>query len=247
MAFHSSTRNRCRSASVVVLVTLTRTARPSWIHKYSIGLRSGLMAGHSILSTPTFWRKQALALWSWRVELGPRLQGYGFATGCRISSRYLTALRWPSLMTYFASDGDISPHHDTAPHQKLLLNWCINQHCVLHVVSILWPCQPNSCRTWTLNMNIPPHVQVPLLVLPTPAPMGLTVKGSHCRLPGSLMSWEIGCVQSVPERLIRDLYAITSCKPGLQISRGQPTGDRYSWGARFTELQFGDATRADFK
>ena len=32
------------------------TARPSWSPKCSVVLRSGLLAGHSILSTPRFWR-----------------------------------------------------------------------------------------------------------------------------------------------------------------------------------------------
>ena len=47
---------------------------------------------------------------SWRTEFGPRLWTYGIATGCRISSRYLSALRWPHLF----SDGDAAPHHHTA-------------------------------------------------------------------------------------------------------------------------------------
>ena len=56
MTSHSSTSNCHKSANVVVLVTLARTARLSWSHKFSMGLSSGLLAGHSILSTPTFWR-----------------------------------------------------------------------------------------------------------------------------------------------------------------------------------------------
>ena len=50
------------------------------------------MAGHSILSTPKFWRYSVmiLALWgralsSWRMALGPRFLRYGIATGSRIS------------------------------------------------------------------------------------------------------------------------------------------------------------------
>ena len=45
----------------------------------SMGLRSGLLAGHSIFSTPTFWRESLInpallgrALSSWRI-FGPRL------------------------------------------------------------------------------------------------------------------------------------------------------------------------------
>ena len=54
MASHSSTSIRRKSASVVVLVTLAWMVRPSWSHKCSMGLRSGLLAGYSILSTPKF-------------------------------------------------------------------------------------------------------------------------------------------------------------------------------------------------
>ena len=53
---HSSTSICRKSASVVVLVNLARTACPNWSHECSMGLRSGLLAGHSILSTPKFWR-----------------------------------------------------------------------------------------------------------------------------------------------------------------------------------------------
>ena len=53
---HSSTSICRKSANVVVLVTLAWTARPSWSPECSVGLRSGLLAGHSILSTPKFWR-----------------------------------------------------------------------------------------------------------------------------------------------------------------------------------------------
>ena len=54
MAFHSSTRIRRSSANIVRSVTLCLTDLPSsWSYNRSIELRSGLFAGHSILSTPS--------------------------------------------------------------------------------------------------------------------------------------------------------------------------------------------------
>ena len=62
--------------------------------------------------------------------------------------------------------------------------------------------------------NVPPHVQVPVHVLPTPAQTGLTVKGSHGSPPGSPMRPEIGCVQSFPDCLCRDPSVISSSVTG---------------------------------
>ena len=97
MAFHSSTRISRRSASVVRSVTLCLTDRPSWSHKCSMGLRSGLFAGYSILSMPSFCRYSlkilalcGRALSSWQTTFGPRLRRkYGCATDWRTSSLYL--------------------------------------------------------------------------------------------------------------------------------------------------------------
>ena len=81
------------------------------------------MAGHSILSTPKFWRYSVmiLALWgralsSWRMALGPRFLRYGIATGSRISSLYLSALRLPSIMTRLVLPlREMPPHTITLP------------------------------------------------------------------------------------------------------------------------------------
>ncbi|GLD72611.1 myelin-oligodendrocyte glycoprotein-like isoform X1 [Lates japonicus] len=43
--------------------------------------------------------------------------------------------------------------------------------------------------------------------------LGLVVKGSHGRPPGSPMRLEIGCVQSVLDCLVREPSGISSCKP----------------------------------
>ena len=51
IAFHSSRSIRLRSRIVETGVICLRTARPSWSHRCSMGLRSGLHAGHSIRST----------------------------------------------------------------------------------------------------------------------------------------------------------------------------------------------------
>lgn len=50
LASHSSTIICFKLASVVVFDTLQQTAHLSWSHKCSVGLRSGLQTGHSILS-----------------------------------------------------------------------------------------------------------------------------------------------------------------------------------------------------
>lgn len=44
------------SVIVVVLVTVSQTARPNWSHKCLMGLRSRLLAGLFILSTNKFWK-----------------------------------------------------------------------------------------------------------------------------------------------------------------------------------------------
>ena len=65
---HSSTNICYKSTSVVVLVTLGQTAP-------SMGLRSRLLAGYSILSTPKFWRKSSACViledrvWSQTVNI----------------------------------------------------------------------------------------------------------------------------------------------------------------------------------
>ena len=107
------------TANVVLLVTLRHTAR----HKCSIGLRSGLTAGYSILFTSKFWRYSSMicALWwqvlsSWRMALGAMFRRYGIATGSRMSSRYLTVVRFPSIIrSVLTRDRYPTPHHDTAP------------------------------------------------------------------------------------------------------------------------------------
>ena len=126
MASHSSMRICCKSANVVLLVTLRRTARPSWSHKCSIGLRSGLTAGHSILSTPTFWR----------YSDDPGSVGASVVIledGSRSHIPKIWDRHWlqdlvpiplcveVSLNDYkvcLASDRDPTPHHDTAPSKR---------------------------------------------------------------------------------------------------------------------------------
>ena len=61
------------SICVVVLVTLARMAHPSWSHNCSLGLRWGLLAGHSLLSTPKFWRWSLMNPALWGVILGDRV------------------------------------------------------------------------------------------------------------------------------------------------------------------------------
>ena len=62
-----------------------------------------------------------LALWgralsSWRMALGPRFLRYGIATGSRISSLYLSALRLPSIMTRLVLPlREMPPHTITLP------------------------------------------------------------------------------------------------------------------------------------
>ena len=82
---------------------------PSWSHKCSMVSRSGLPAGHSILFTLS-----SVPDWS-----------YGVATCCRISSRYLSALRLPSMMTSLVFQWGrchLTPSH--CLHQEMLLYWC---------------------------------------------------------------------------------------------------------------------------
>ena len=121
------------TANVVLLVTLRHTAR----HKCSIGLRSGLTAGYSILFTSKFWRYSSMicALWwqalsSWRMALGAMFWRYGIATGSRMSSRYLTVVRFPSIIrSVLTRDRYPTPHHDAAPSKS-----CHCQYCDLHSV-----------------------------------------------------------------------------------------------------------------
>ncbi|KAL6462576.1 hypothetical protein MHYP_G00289980 [Metynnis hypsauchen] len=81
------------------------------------------------------------------------------------------------------------------------------------MTSLVFPVREMLPNTITL---LPPKdvtLSVPVHVLLTPAQMGLMVKGSHGRPPGSPMRPEIGCVQSVPDCLDREPSAISSCKP----------------------------------
>ena len=105
IAFHSSRSIRLRSRRVETGVICLCTARPSWSHRCSMGLRSGLHAGHSIRSTRWAWRWSVMmrarwgrALLSCMIAPAPRVRRYGKTTGVKISSLYLMAFMLPSTM-----------------------------------------------------------------------------------------------------------------------------------------------------
>ena len=110
---------------------------------------------------------------------------YGIATGCRISSWFLSVLRIPPVMTSLIFPvREMLPHPITKSlHQKMLHHWCSNQYGILHVSSTRWPYDPTAVGRITEH-NVPPHVQDPVRVLSTPVRMGLTVRCSHGRPPG---------------------------------------------------------------
>ena len=105
---------------------------PSWSHKCSMGSRSGLPAGHSILFTLS-----SVPDWS-----------YGVATCCRISSRYLSALRWQDDDKSCFPVREMPPNTITLPPPRdatLLV-----QHSSLRISSTLWPYDPTAVdRIWT--------------------------------------------------------------------------------------------------
>ena len=100
MASHSSTSICRKSARVVVIFTLAWTTCPSWSHNCSVGLRSGLLAGHSILSTPKFWRqylRQPHSVGVRVVNLEDRVQSQ--TVEIWDLHWYLSTLRLPPMMT----------------------------------------------------------------------------------------------------------------------------------------------------
>jgi len=94
------------------------------------------------------------------MELGPRLWRIGIATGYRISSDI--SLHWDCLQWWqalFCHWWRYRPTPWHCPRQKLLLDQCNNQHNVLYIVSILWPCHPTSPdRTWTHHWTWHSHM-----------------------------------------------------------------------------------------
>ncbi|KAL6490631.1 hypothetical protein MHYP_G00009760 [Metynnis hypsauchen] len=115
----------------------------------------------------------------------------------------------------FSSEGDAAPHNHTASTKR-----CYSIGAAISIAfSVSSPhfdpmIQLPKAESGLINEhNVPPHVQVPVHVLPTPAQMGLEVKGSHGRPPGSQIRSEIGCLQSVLDCLGREPSAILSCKP----------------------------------
>ena len=167
MASHSSMRICGKSANMVLLVTLARTARPSWPHKCSIGLRSGLTAGHSILSTPKFWRYSVMILALWGsvfdltslIKLGPKF-GNGTRTDtkwCCHSESWNTSLELPyctgqtwHLSTSVAAWRNHKPNNFQNPFM-----WVLGTHLwLLHTCDFHTP-----ASTWSLKREWMPAQQ----------------------------------------------------------------------------------------
>ena len=142
--FHSSRSIRLRSRRVETCVICLRTARPSWSHTCSMGLRSGLHAGHSIRSTRWAWRWSVMmrarwgrALSSCMIAPAPRVRRYGKTTGVKISSLYLMAFMLPSTMMR-----GVFPVMEIPPKPSRLKHWTL---------STFWAFIEFIYHIWALN------------------------------------------------------------------------------------------------
>ncbi|GLD62565.1 G protein-coupled receptor, class C, group 5, member Bb [Lates japonicus] len=179
----------------------------------------GLLAAPLHLSTPKFWRvvsdkprsvEASIVILEDR-EFCPRLWRYGIATGCRISISLCIEIASNDDKPRFSSDGDAAPHHQNASTRRC--------YSIDAAISIAFSASSPHFDSMIQNLDSSLNVtflhmfEFQMHLLPTAVQTGLTVKGSHGRPPGSPMRLEIGCMQSVPDCLGRELSAISSCKP----------------------------------
>ena len=127
MASHSSIRICRKSANVVLLVTLLQLDQAN--HKCWIGLRSGLTAGHSILSIPKFWRCSMMILALWRRVLEDSIRSQILAE---------PMLRWKAhTCDWHTSASTWSPEREWIPAEQYYrpfwrhFGWCSPHICLL--------------------------------------------------------------------------------------------------------------------
>ncbi|KAL7825191.1 hypothetical protein AOLI_G00323980 [Acnodon oligacanthus] len=134
------------------------------------------------------------------------------ATGCRISSQYLSALRLPPMKTSLVFPvREMPPHIITLPPTKDVTLSVQRSPRLLHTLSLRSNCRRQNLDS-SLNITFLHMFRLQCTCCRHQC-TGLMVKGSHGRPPGSPMPDEIGCVQSVLECLGREPSAISSCRP----------------------------------
>lgn len=115
-----------------------------------MGLRSGLQEGHSILSTPKFWRqcpkcsvRRGVLLW---IQLGPRLWRYGMI----VESPFSIYLQWLFLQWWLALFFQWGRCHRTPSYR--LRHSITFRHLVLKIsLQKECSCHLEHCKKWFQN------------------------------------------------------------------------------------------------
>ncbi len=141
------------------------------------------------------------------IHLGWGLDSW-HAIGCRIPFRYLTALRQPLRMTSLVLPMiEMLPNIMTLPLLKAVR--CNNQHSILHIISTLGPCLPLSPdETFTYQLNKKFSYMFQFHCQCCRHQCKWAWRGMAVIAGFSAVSWVWRLAKwSVPDRLIRDLYA----------------------------------------